>query len=88
MKKLNLFFSSGVNPHDVALLRLTSDLIFNTQVQAVRLPAPDSLPEGPAQLVGWGSTGGIILPQMPNTLQWANAPVVPILGKFETTFRP
>ncbi|XP_018580340.1 trypsin-1-like [Anoplophora glabripennis] len=71
-------YEGGVNPHDIALIRLSSALILSSVVQPSRLPRQDSEPAGRAFTAGWGSYGGIILPQMPNTLQRVNVPIVPI----------
>ncbi|KAJ8922954.1 hypothetical protein NQ315_001500 [Exocentrus adspersus] len=71
-------YQGGVGPHDIALIRLASALLLNRYVQPGQLPQEGAEPVGETLLVGWGSTGGIILPQMPNTLQRVNIPIVPI----------
>ncbi|XP_018580363.1 trypsin-1 [Anoplophora glabripennis] len=72
-------YEGGVNPHDIALIMLSSSLILNAQVQPARLPRQGEEPQGPFDLAGWGSIGGSnLFPQMPNNLQKAVVPLVPI----------
>ncbi|KAJ8973180.1 hypothetical protein NQ317_007156 [Molorchus minor] len=71
-------YAGGVGPHDIALFRLASPLIFNQYVQPVSIPLEGAEFSGQTELAGWGSTGGIILPQMPNRLQTVTIPIVPV----------
>lgn len=54
----------AVGPDDLVLIRLVSPLAYSDRVRAVRIPAPESIPSGPGTLSGWGSTGGITLPNI------------------------
>ncbi|EAA14923.4 AGAP009121-PA [Anopheles gambiae str. PEST] len=69
-------YQGGVNPTDIAVMRLAAPLTFTPRIQPVVLPAPGSTPSGPATLAGWGSTGGT-LPTLPNILQKVTKPIIP-----------
>ncbi|XP_058826426.1 trypsin-1-like [Topomyia yanbarensis] len=70
-------YLGGVNPSDVAVLRLVSELTFNQYVQPGVLPAQGDLAKpGPATLAGWGSTSTGILPSMPAILQKVDKPII------------
>lgn len=69
-------YNGGVNPNDVALLRLASSLEYNDLVQAIELPASGEEPSGDVVLSGWGSTSTSNFPVMPNQLQKVDLPVL------------
>ncbi|XP_022916545.1 trypsin beta-like [Onthophagus taurus] len=71
-------YQGGVNPHDIALLRLANGLAFGASIAAAPLPAAGSVPSGVATLSGWGSTSSTQIPSMPNTLQFVNTPLITI----------
>ena len=48
---------------------------FNSRIRSVRLPVPGNIPNTALTLSGWGSTGGIL---PPNVLQKAILPAIPI----------
>lgn len=66
-------------PYDIALLKLKAPLKLNDKVKAVRLPEPNSLPNGTVILSGWGSTSTSSLPSYPNALQKVNLTVVDLV---------
>ncbi|XP_058452072.1 trypsin-1-like [Malaya genurostris] len=70
-------YLGGVNPSDVAVLRLASALELNEFVQPALLPAQDDLATpGPATLAGWGSTSTGSVPSMPAILQKVQKPII------------
>uniref|UniRef100_A0A182IMH4 Peptidase S1 domain-containing protein n=1 Tax=Anopheles atroparvus TaxID=41427 RepID=A0A182IMH4_ANOAO len=68
-------YLGGVNPTDIAVMRLASPLTFTARVQPTVLPVPGSIPTGPSTLAGWGSTGGTI-PTTSNILQKVTKPLI------------
>ncbi|KAJ8956739.1 hypothetical protein NQ318_014095 [Aromia moschata] len=72
-------YIGGVAPHDIGLFRLSYPLIYNIYVQPIAFPPAGLEVSGGTILAGWGSTGGVILPQMPNALQTVEIPIVPVL---------
>uniref|UniRef100_A0A182MMN1 Peptidase S1 domain-containing protein n=1 Tax=Anopheles culicifacies TaxID=139723 RepID=A0A182MMN1_9DIPT len=68
-------YLGGVNPSDIAVMRLASPLTYTDRIQPIVLPVPGSVPTGPATLAGWGSTGGTI-PTLPNILQKVTKPLI------------
>ncbi|XP_055533693.1 trypsin-1-like [Wyeomyia smithii] len=70
-------YLGGVNPSDIAVLRLESTLTINQFVQPSVLPAQGDLATpGPATLAGWGSTSTSIIPSMPVILQKVEKPII------------
>ncbi|XP_055546996.1 trypsin-1-like [Wyeomyia smithii] len=70
-------YLGGVNPSDIAVMRLVSYLNYNNFVQPALLPAQGDLATpGPATLAGWGSTSTGTTPSMPATLQKVNKPII------------
>ncbi|XP_065085077.1 trypsin-1-like [Ochlerotatus camptorhynchus] len=70
-------YLGGVNPSDVAVMRLTSYLNFNAFVQAATLqPFGSHAQPGPATLAGWGSTSSTTVPSMPAILQKVVKPII------------
>ncbi|XP_058826427.1 trypsin-1-like [Topomyia yanbarensis] len=69
-------YLGGVNPSDVAVLRLVSYLNFNQFVQPSVLPAQGDLATGAATLAGWGSTSTGSNPSMPAILQKVQKPII------------
>ncbi|XP_063696973.1 trypsin-1-like [Culicoides brevitarsis] len=73
-------YHGGVNPNDIAVLKLEEPLQFNEFVQPIDLPHRGSDVDGQVTLAGWGSTSSsIIVPSMPSDLQRINLPIVPIV---------
>lgn len=70
------FFFRGVNPNDIALLRLSSPLSWSNSVQPISLPSPGVVPTGNSILSGWGSVSTTNVASMPNTLQKATLPLL------------
>lgn len=66
-------------PYDIALLKLKAPLKLNDRVKAVKLPEPNSLPNGTVILSGWGSTSTSSFPSYPNALQKVNLTVVDLV---------
>jgi len=64
-----------VGPDDLALLVLTSTIIYNANVRNAHLPQPNVIPSGLATLSGWGSNGGT---GAVNILQFAVKPLIDI----------
>ncbi|KYN36366.1 Lectizyme [Trachymyrmex septentrionalis] len=62
-------YEHGVGPYDIALLKLASPLKLTKEIQAIKLPPPESEATGEAWLCGWGSTSTGRYPIMPNKLQ-------------------
>ncbi|XP_062534512.1 trypsin-1-like [Armigeres subalbatus] len=70
-------YLGGVNPSDVAVMRLASYLNFNNFVQPANLqPAGSTAQPGPATLAGWGSTSTTNNPSMPAILQKVVKPII------------
>nr|XP_012229372.1 PREDICTED: trypsin-like [Linepithema humile] len=62
-------YQGGVGPYDVGLLKLSTPLELNSEVQPIELPEAESEPTGDAILIGWGSTSRSGIPNMPDKLQ-------------------
>ncbi|XP_069669069.1 trypsin-1-like [Periplaneta americana] len=69
-------YAGEVGPYDIAVLKLSSALVFNDYVQSIALPPAGSIPSGSAILTGWGSTSQTNNPSMPDILQTATLPIV------------
>uniref|UniRef100_A0A336MPT1 CSON004811 protein n=1 Tax=Culicoides sonorensis TaxID=179676 RepID=A0A336MPT1_CULSO len=69
-------YAGGVNPNDIALLRLETPLELNANVQTVNLPVPGSLTQGTGILAGWGSTSTTTNISLPDNLQRVNVTIV------------
>ncbi|KAJ8922955.1 hypothetical protein NQ315_001501 [Exocentrus adspersus] len=70
-------YEGGINPHDIALFRLSEPLDLNNQVAVINLPDADEEYTGTARISGWGSTGGSETPVMPTNLQYVDTPTIP-----------
>jgi len=57
---------------------LSSNLAFNTNVRAIRLPQPNSVPSGSSIVAGWGHTSTGLFPNSPNQLQKAIIPLIDV----------
>jgi transmembrane serine protease 9 len=66
---------SQVSADDIALIELSTALVFGASVQPIRIPQAGASTRGQGVLSGWGllQTGGTV----PNALQFANLPFVP-----------
>jgi prostatin (serine protease 8) len=71
-------YQGGVNPNDIALLRLATPLVFNDLVKPIGLPTAGAIPEGATVLSGWGSTSTGIIANYPNHLQTVDMEIIPI----------
>ncbi|XP_055636268.1 chymotrypsin-C-like [Toxorhynchites rutilus septentrionalis] len=70
-------YQGGVNPSDIAVMRMERPLEYTQYVQESIFPQPGEVFEsGPSVLAGWGSTGGVILPRLPDILQTAEKPLL------------
>ncbi|KAI4456607.1 polyserase-related [Holotrichia oblita] len=69
-------YQGGVNPNDIALLRLSSSLSWSNSVQPINLPSAGAVPTGDSILSGWGSVSTTNVASMPNTLQKATLPLL------------
>ncbi|KAJ8945719.1 hypothetical protein NQ314_009081 [Rhamnusium bicolor] len=69
-------YQGGVNPHDIAIVKLANPLSFSSSVGPALLPAIDYHVSGEAIVTGWGSIGGSETPIMPSTLQLAPTPII------------
>ncbi|XP_060534509.1 transmembrane protease serine 9-like [Cylas formicarius] len=67
-----------VAPHDIALLRLSSLLNWSNNVRPIPLPNQGHVSAGTATLAGWGAISDFlgIIQTFPNTLQYAELPVI------------
>lgn len=61
---------------DIAILKLTTPLVFNDKVSAVKLPPQGEMETGDAVLSGWGSISKDILPILPAVLQKVTVPII------------
>ncbi|XP_052866926.1 trypsin-1-like [Anopheles cruzii] len=68
-------YLGGVNPSDIAVMRMASPLTYTAFIQPITLPTVGSTPTGAVTLAGWGSTGGAI-PLPANILQKATKPLI------------
>ncbi|XP_018580342.1 prostasin-like isoform X2 [Anoplophora glabripennis] len=55
---------------------LATPLTFSSMIRPISLPDQDEIFEDDAVLSGWGSTSGTIIPEMPNTLQFVEVPII------------
>ncbi|XP_012230034.2 trypsin-1 [Linepithema humile] len=69
-------YPGGVAPYDIAVLKLSTHLIFNERVSAVNLPQQNEVRIGNVVLSGWGSTSKNLLPTFPKVLQKATIPLL------------
>ncbi|XP_012270035.1 trypsin-1 [Orussus abietinus] len=69
-------YDGGVAPHDIALLKLKTPLVFNDRVSPIQLPKQDLEHEGHTVLTGWGSVSTTLIPQPATTLQSVEVPLV------------
>lgn len=76
-----LIIFSGVNPNDIALMKLEKPIKFSDVVKPISLPPKDQIPSGTSIISGWGSTGT----SMPNDLKTVDMPIVPFNGNFWKT---
>lgn len=70
------FFFRGVAPYDIAILKLSTPLVFNQRVSAVNLPQQNEVRTGDVVLSGWGSISKNLLPTLPSVLQKATIPLL------------
>ncbi|KAK9736468.1 Trypsin [Popillia japonica] len=68
-------YAGGVNPHDIAVLRLASALTLSASVSPIGLPVAGAQPSGNAILSGWGATNAAGN-AMPNHLQTVTKPII------------
>ncbi|XP_015176246.1 PREDICTED: transmembrane protease serine 9-like [Polistes dominula] len=71
-------YRGGVNPYDIALLKLNAPLNLNSIVSPIKLPKSGSIPSGNSILSGWGSVSTSSIAQMPDILQKATLPLIDI----------
>ncbi|XP_051158292.1 trypsin-like [Leptopilina boulardi] len=69
-------YKGGVNPYDIALIKLKKPLTLNKAVNIIKLPKQGSEHTGKVILSGWGSTSTINNAIMPDTLQTVKLPLV------------
>ncbi|GJQ74997.1 hypothetical protein Trydic_g9291 [Trypoxylus dichotomus] len=69
-------YEGGVNPNDIALLKLSFPLSWSDSVQSIDLPPAGTVPVGNAILSGWGSISTTLFPIVPDTLQKAELPLL------------
>ncbi|KAL2717985.1 trypsin-1-like [Vespula squamosa] len=69
-------YKGGVNPYDIALVKLKTPLQLNDSVKKIGLPKSESIPKGNVTLSGWGSVSKTSVAEMPDILQKAILPVV------------
>lgn len=79
-------FYRGVNPHDIAVLRLASALTLSASVSPIGLPVAGAQPSGNAILSGWGATNAAGN-AMPNHLQTVTKPIITLAGTFTIDYR-
>ncbi|XP_046737143.1 transmembrane protease serine 9-like [Diprion similis] len=69
-------YQGGENPHDIALLRLTTPFNFTSAISAITLPAQNATHTGNAVLTGWGSVSFNETIVLPTVLQTATVPII------------
>jgi len=62
-------YTSGIAPYDIALLRLSSPLQFNSRVQQISLPSDSTQQTGECILYGWGRDNRGISPEILHTVK-------------------
>ncbi|XP_059613173.1 trypsin-1-like [Phlebotomus argentipes] len=66
-------YLGGVNPHDIALVRLSEPFVFNEQVSKLNLTHTEPhYPTGQATICGWGSMSNTLNPINPDKLMKAS----------------
>lgn len=72
---------SGVNPNDIALMKMDSPLTLDGKnVKAALLPKKGDIPSGNGMLSGWGSTSLTATPNYPDKLQYVELPFLTYKG--------
>ncbi|XP_077290354.1 trypsin-1-like [Arctopsyche grandis] len=69
-------YEGGVNPNDIALLRLAKPIFFNSRVQPIRLAEQDTTPIGESRLAGWGLLKSAPNSKAPEKLQEIDLPIL------------
>lgn len=72
----------GINPHDIALLRLDRPLKFNRVVNKINLPPSNVEYTGSAVISGWGSTSLMGVTVQHLQLQMNTLNLIAFHGKF------
>ncbi|XP_065085076.1 trypsin-1-like [Ochlerotatus camptorhynchus] len=70
-------YDGSPTPYDLAIVRLQSPFGFNSFIQPVVMPIPNSIPSGVVRFAGWGSTSMGLLPGTPTILQQTRVSVFP-----------
>ncbi|GAB0098980.1 trypsin [Sergentomyia squamirostris] len=69
-------YSGDVGPHDIALIKVDKPFKLNEYVKVLNLPTAPKYPTGQATISGWGSISNTNTPNYPDTLRWADLPVL------------
>ncbi|KAG4080090.1 hypothetical protein HA402_000638 [Bradysia odoriphaga] len=71
-------FDGFQGPHDIGLILIRTPFVFDALVNAIALPAADTIPTGVGRIHGWGSTAYGFFPVFPDILQTAELVIVPL----------
>ncbi|XP_037049540.1 lectizyme-like [Bradysia coprophila] len=71
-------FDGFQGPHDIGLILIRTPFVFDSLVNAIELPAADTIPTGVGTIHGWGSTAYGFFPVFPDILQTAQLVIVPL----------
>jgi len=71
-------YNSNIITNDVSVLRLAEPLVFDDNIQPVKMAELGSDPAAGTVCInsGWGSTSHTSIPSMPNKLQYVELPIV------------
>jgi secreted trypsin-like serine protease len=69
-------YTGGIEPHDIAVFRVTTPFVFTEYVQPIKLPPTGYLASGIGTVTGWGSISYTENPITPAILQVAELPIV------------
>lgn len=63
-------------PYDIALTKPASPFVYNLAIQPIKLPEKYSRPSGKVIIAGWGSNSTSNEAIMPDTIQYAEVPII------------
>lgn len=74
--KRHKLYIGGINPYDIALIYFKQSLIWTKYVKPIKLTKSNIIPNGKADVYGWGSISTTQNPLFPNKLQTAEMEIL------------